>query len=217
MGTSLRTDLQELEQQLILMGQLVTAAIENATLALSTGDLALAQKVVDGDDEIDHLQKQIEMRSLQLMALQQPMARDLRYMATGLKLVTDLERIADHGVDIAKITLSLGGEALIKPLIDIPAMAVKAHEMIHEALAAFVTRDGDRARAMIELDHGIDHLYSKVFDELLDIMQEEPAAVRQAVYLLQVATYLERVGDHATNLGEWTLYLLTGELADLNN
>lgn len=198
------------------MGQLVTESIQNATLSLARSDGDLARQVIAGDDEIDRLQIEIQMKALQLMALQQPMARDLRTIATGLKLVTDLERMADHSTDIAAVTVELGGEPLIKPLVDIPRMAALAESMTREALSAYVNMDESLARTMIERDHEMDSLYRAVFDELMEMMQRDSAVVRQATHLLHVAMYLERVGDHATNLGEWTIYMLTGELEDLN-
>ncbi len=209
--------LDEIQREIVRMGQLVTEMIENATISLARQDKALAQQVVDGDDEIDQLLIAIEMKSLQLMALQQPMARDLRTLGTALKLVTDLERMADHAADIAEITLKLAGEPLIKPLVDIPRMASLAQVMTREALDAYVRQDEQAARAMIERDHEIDSLYRSIFDELIELMQKDSSVVRQATYLLHVAMSLERIGDHATNLGEWTIYLLTGELEELNN
>ncbi|MFZ5816472.1 MAG: phosphate signaling complex protein PhoU [Bacillota bacterium] len=217
MRNAFHSQMDDLQREILRMGQLVAQMIDNATLSLARQDMDLAAQVVQADDEIDRLLIEIEMRSLQLMALQQPMARDLRTLGTGLKLVTDLERMADHATDIAEVTLKLGGEPLIKPLVDIPRMAVLAQEMVRYALEAYVQRDEAGARAMIEKDHEIDALYRSIFDELVEMMQKDPSVVRQATYLLHVAMSLERIGDHATNLGEWTIYLLTGELEELNN
>lgn len=199
------------------MGQLVSKMIDDATLSLAQQDTELAARVIEADDQIDQLLIQVETGSLQLMALQQPMARDLRALGTGLKLVTDLERMADHATDIAEVTLRLAGEPLIKPLVDIPQMARLAQEMTREALDAFVRGDEAAARAMIAKDDEIDALYRHVFDDLVEIMQRDPSTVRQATYLIHVAMSLERIGDHATNIGEWTIYLLTGKLEELNN
>lgn len=199
------------------MGQLVTEMIEKAVLSLARQDVALARQVIAADDEIDQLLIAIEMRSLQLMALQQPMARDLRAVGTGMKLVTDLERIADHATDIAEVTIRLEGQPLAKPLVDIPRMAGLAQEMVREALDAYVKQDEAAARSMIAKDHEIDRLYRAIFDELVELMQKNPSIVMQATYLLHVALWLERIGDHATNLGEWTIYQRTGQLEDLNN
>lgn len=217
MRQSFNEQLTDLQQRIVRMGQLVSEMIDHATLSLARSDSALARIVIDADDEIDDMLIELQMLSLQLLALQQPLARDLRTVATGLKLVTDLERMADHATDIAGITLRLEGERLIKPLVDIPRMATLAAEMTREALTAYVTEDEALARRMIARDHEVDHLYKAIFDELLGMMEQDPAVVKQATYLLHVALYLERVGDHATNLGEWTIYMLTGELEELNN
>ncbi|OTA41763.1 MAG: phosphate transport system regulatory protein PhoU [Symbiobacterium thermophilum] len=198
------------------MGQQVSGMVEKAVRSLAQQDAALAQQVIDQDDEIDRMLIAIEMRCLQVMALQQPMARDLRAVGSSLKVVTDLERVADHATDIAEVTLKLAGEPLIKPLIDIPRMADLAQQMVREALEAFVQQDEAAARTMIARDHDMDALYRAVFDELVEMMERDPGVVRQATYLLHVAGWLERIGDHATNLGEWIIYQLTGELNDLN-
>ena len=217
MRHSFHGQLAGLQLQIVRMGQLVTEAIDNATLSLARQDAALARQVIAADDEIDRLLIEIEIGSLQLLALQQPMARDLRMIGTSLKLVTDLERMADHATDIAAITLKLEGEPLIKPLVDIPRMAKLAQEMTREALGAYVNEDEQGARLMIEKDHEVDRLYRQIFDELMEMMQRDPSVVKQATYLLHVAMYLERIGDHATNLGEWTIYMLTGVLEELND
>jgi phosphate transport system protein len=164
----------------------------------------------------DQMLIDLEQRCLQLMALQQPLAGDLRAIGTALKIVTDLERMADHATDIARVTMNLEGETLFRELIDIPQMAQQVQVMTREALEAWVNRDVERARQMIALDDKVDALYRMAFDDLLALMQNEPRRVRQATYLILVAMYLERVGDHATNLGEWTIYQATGELKDLN-
>lgn len=209
--------LRDLQLEIVRMGQRVAEMIEQATRSLAHKDTDLARKVIDADDEIDRLQIDLQMKSLQLMALQQPMARDLRVIATGLKLVTDLERMADHATDIAEVTLKLEGEPLIKPLVDIPHMASLAQEMTREALEAYIRQDEAAARSMIDKDHAVDHHYRLIFDELMAMMQQDPSVIHQATHLLHVAMHLERVGDHATNLGEWTIYMLTGELQELNN
>jgi phosphate transport system protein len=217
MRQSFHEQLGDLQQRIVRMGQLVSQMIDHATLSLARSDAALARAVIEADDEIDDMQIEVQMLALQLLALQQPLAKDLRRLGTALKLVTDLERMADHATDIADTTLRLEGEPLIKPLVDIPHMATLVADMTREALTAYVTEDEDLARQMIARDHEVDYLYKVIFDELLGMMEQDPAVVKQATYLLHVALYLERVGDHATNLGEWTIYMLTGELEELNN
>jgi phosphate transport system protein len=208
--------LDNLQHDLLKMGVLVSSAIEKAVESLAQVNADLAREVIAGDDTADQMLIDIETRCLQLMALQQPLATDLRSIGTALKIVTDLERMADHATDIAKVTVRLSGQKLIKELVDIPLMARRVVAMTKEALEAYVTRDVERAKKMIAMDDEIDRLYSAVFDELMGIMQTRPETVRQATYLLLVAMYLERVGDHATNLGEWTIYMVTGELKDMN-
>jgi phosphate transport system protein len=213
---SFHEELAELHGNVLRMGTFVTEAIQKAVQSLARLDAALAREVIAGDDTVDQMMIDIEKRCLELLALQQPMASDLRSIGTALKIVTDLERIADHATDIARVTIRLEGEQLIKPLVDIPYMADLVQKMTKEALEAYVSRDIERVRRMVAMDDEVDAAYKRIFDELLEIMQKDPQTVRQATYLLQVGMFLERVGDHATNLGEWTIYLVTGELQDLN-
>jgi phosphate transport system protein len=213
---SFHEELETLKRDLLRMGLLVAEAIRKAVKSLAKLDEALAREVIEGDDTVDKMLIDIEKRCLELMALQQPMASDLRAIGTSLKIVTDLERMADHATDIAKVTVRLQGEKLIKELVDIPRMAELVEVMTREALEAYVNRSVEQAKRMVAMDDEIDRTYRMIFDELMDIMQKQPHNVKQATYLLMVAHYLERVGDHATNLGEWTIYLATGELTDLN-
>lgn len=213
---SFHEELADLHRNVLLMGALVTEAIRQAVQSLAQLDAAQARQVIAGDDLVDQMMIDIEKRCLQLMALQQPMASDLRSIGTALKIVTDLERMADHATDIARITIRLDGEQLIKPLVDIPYMADRVQQMTREALEAYVSRNAERARRMAAMDDDVDAAYKRIFDELLEIMQKNPHQVKQATYLLQVGMYLERVGDHATNLGEWTIYMVTGDLKELN-
>lgn len=214
---SFHGELHQLQQDLLRMGTLVEETIYKAVNSLKNRDVALAREVVAGDDVIDRMETDIEQRCLQLIALQQPLARDLRAIGTALKIITDLERMADHAVDIAKVTLRLEGQPLIKPLVDIPRMAEIARSMLRDSLKAYVNRDVDLAMEMIKRDHEVDHLYNQIFRELLTFMIEDPKTITQATYLIFVAQFLERIGDHATNLGEWILYMVTGERKDLND
>jgi len=214
---SFHEQLKTLQRDLLRMGVFVNEAIQHAVDSLARQDIITAQQVIDGDDVVDNMLIDIEKRCLQLMALQQPMASDLRAIGTALKIVTDLERMADHATDIAKVTLRLDGEPLVKRLVDIPRMTELVRSMTAEALEAYVHQDVARARSMVKLDDEIDRLYRTIFDELIEIMQQKPQHIKQATYLLQVAMYLERIGDHATNLGEWTIFMVTGELTDMNS
>ena len=205
---------QELEcvrQELVHMGQIVQDAINNAVDALARRDKALAQQVMDGDDLIDSMQVEIEDRCISLIARQQPVATDLRILGTGLKITTDLERIGDHAFDIAKIVLLIGDEPLIKPLVDIPRMAVMAQSMLEDSLQAYLKLDIQLAEKVCRDDDLVDQLYHQVFRELLTYMLEDPKKINQATQLIFVARYLERIADHSTNVAEWVIYLVTGE------
>ncbi len=205
------SSLEDLRADLLRMGAAVERAIHDAVKSLVNRDQALAERVVQGDDAIDQLELDIESQCLSLLALQQPMAKDLRVIGTALKVITDLERMADHAVDIAQVTIALHGQRLIKPLIDVPRMAELAQAMVRKSLDAYVDENVEAARAVIEADDEVDHLYAQVFRELLLIMMENPRSIEQATHLLLVAQYLERIADHATNLGEWVIYMVTGE------
>lgn len=198
------------------MGLMVEESIAKAVAALENLNRDLAREVVEQDAAINAMNLQIEQSCLQLMALQQPMASDLRQVMATLKIVTDLERIADHSVEIARVTLRIEENDLVKPLVDIPAMAQIAQRMVAEAVSSFVSRDKERALKMIAMDHEVDALYKKVICDLTDLMSKDPSKVTQGVQLLFAGRAVERIGDHATNLGEWLIYLTTGQRSELN-
>lgn len=212
----LQQKLERLQKELLQMGELVEEAIELSVQSLLTQDSELAEQVILRDDEIDTRENQVEDLCLALLATQQPLARDLRSISTILKISTDLERMADHAVDVAKATLRIGTEPLIKPLIDIPRMAKLAQKMVRDSLTAFIRNDCTLAKGLAEDDHQVDHLYNQIFRELLVLMLENPKTIRQATVLLFVGQHLERIADHATNIGEWVIYASTGEKPDLN-
>lgn len=204
--------LRDLQQGLLRMGSMVEEAIHLAVESLAKQDLQLAQRIIDGDDAIDTLSLAIEEDCIRLIALQQPIAKDLRVITTVLKTVTDLERIADHATNIAEITQRIGAAELIKPLIDIPEMARLVEAMVHDSLKAFVDRDVDLAKATCLKDEEIDKIFEGLLNELTGFAMagDDPKRVDQAMSLLFAARYLERVGDHATNIGERVIYLVTG-------
>ena len=199
------------------MGALVEDQIRRAVKSLTERNLTLAHMVIADDDRVDAMEIDIERRCLTLLALQQPLAGDLRIVSTILKIITDLERMADHAADIAEVTVRLGQEPLVKPLVDIPEMARLSSSMVRLALNAYIHRSLEEAVTMIRLDDDVDHLYSRIFDDLQGLMQNRPETVPQAIHLLFVANYIERVADHATNLGEWVIYMVTGERKELND
>ena len=208
---SYEQELAHLQQSLLEMGQTVAIAIDRAVAALASQDTAMARQVLEGDDAVDQWQIDIEDRCMILIARQQPMARDLRIIGTGLKITTDLERIGDHAYDIAKITLELADQPLIKPLVDIPRMAQMAQKMLKESLDAYIRQDVALAEQICLDDDNVDDIYYQVFRELLTYMMEDPRNIGQATQLLFVARYLERIADHSTNVAEWVIYLVTGE------
>lgn len=214
---SFDAELEELQKDILKLGGLVEQAIFKAVKSLVEQNGALAKEVIENDDIIDQYELDIEHKCLTLIARQQPIARDLRTIGTALKIITDLERMADHASDTAKITRRLEGQEYIKPLIDIPHMAQLTQKMVSDSLQAFIHRDTKLAMQMIEMDHEVDHLYRQIFRELLVLMMEDAKTITQATYLLIVARNLERIADHATNLGEWIMYMVTGVRKELND
>ena len=205
--------LSDLQQEMLRMGSMVEEAIHLSVESLAKQDLKLAQQIIDGDDLIDDLSLKIEEDCIRLIALQQPIAKDLRVITTVLKTVTDLERIADNATNVAEITQRIGNTPLIKPLIDIPKMAQAVEKMVRVSLKAFVNHDIELAIENCLYDDEIDQLYERLFIELTGIIQSGGDANRimQSLNLLFAARYLERVGDHATNIGERVIYLVTGK------
>ncbi|MCL6522319.1 MAG: phosphate signaling complex protein PhoU [Firmicutes bacterium] len=213
---SFDAQLEELQGTLLKMGSRVEEAIQTVVRALVERDPALAQTVVEGDDEIDRLQHQVERQAFQLIALQQPLAGDLRHIVSAIKISGDLERIGDNCENIARVIIRLGGQAYVKPLIDVPRMGELARSMLRDTLEAYVSRDVEALRTLPERDDEVDHLYSQVLRELLTYMMQDPQTIQQGMELLLVSRYLERIADHVTNVGEAVIYLVTGEHTDLN-
>ena len=209
-------DLETLQKDLLRMGALVEESIFKAVRALTDQDADLAEAVLAGDDLIDEMEIDIETRSLRLIALQQPMAGDLRILGTALKAVTDLERMADHSVDIAKVVLRMNAQPWVKPLIDISHMAHIVESMVRDSLTAYIRRDVQLAETLATRDDEVDGLYGQIFRELLALMVSTPSSIEQATPLLMVAQNLERIGDHATNIGAWVIYMVDGVRRDLN-
>lgn len=213
---SFDVELVELNHELVKMGGIVEKQINDCISALKSQDEDLAKTVIENDDIVDRMEIEIEEKCVKLIARQQPLAIDLRTIFTTIKLVTDLERIADHAVDIAKVTLRLKDEKYIKPLIDIPRMADIVQGMIKDSLDAYVKLDTGKAEVICKRDDIIDGIYKQVFRELLVFMMEDPTTITQATQFLFVCKFLERIADHVTNICEWTVYLVTGEYKDLN-
>lgn len=209
-------ELQELVKDMIKMSSVVEDALSYSIKALKKQDIKLADIVIAQDDLVDKMELEIEDKCLRLIALQQPIAKDLRIIATALKIVTDLERIADHAVDIARITKRLSGEKYIKELIDIPRMAHIVTGMVKDSIDAYVRQDVDKAREVSMRDDEVDGLHSQIFRELLLLMMEDPRKINQSTYFLFISQSIERIADHVTNICEWIIYAVTGEHVDLN-
>lgn len=200
-------DLEALKGQLLLMGGAAEAIVGKSIEALKRRDLGLANEVFEDDRAIDRLEIEIEERCLRLLALQQPMASDLRFITAALKINNDLERVGDHAVNIAGSVVRLADQPPLKPLVDIPHMARVAAEMLHEALDSFVSRDPARARRLVKRDDEVDQLNDHVFRELLTYMIEQPVTISRAMELILVARNLERVADLATNVAEEVVFI----------
>ena len=173
--------------------------------------------MIQEDDRIDELELDIENRCLTLIARHQPMAKDLRRIGTILKLITDLERMGDKAASISHKTLKLLDEPFIKPLVDIPRMGNLTERMVENALNAFVEEDVTKARKVMKDDDEIDLLFNQIFRELVTFMISDPKTINQAIQLLFVSSDLEKIGDHATNLGEWVIFMVTGDRMDLDS
>ncbi len=208
--------LDELNIKLLKMGAMVQEIIEAATRALTAQDIGLAKQVYIMDDKIDELELEIETECMKLIALQQPMAKDLRVIGSILKIITDLERMGDHAVNIAKVTLEIGDEPFIKPLIDIPRMAKLTQDMVNKSLDAFVKSDIALAMEVAKDDDEVDLIYEKIYTELINKMIDNRQLVKQATNLIFIGRFLERIADHATNIGERVIYMVTGELQQIN-
>ncbi len=208
--TIFEQELTTLQDDLLVMGSMVEKALAKAMDALRNRDMQAAREVVRDDDIIDEKQVEIEDRCIHVIATQTPVARDLRYLLAVLNIGTELERMADYAEGIGKISLMMGDEPPLKPLIDIPRMADKTMDMMRRSLDALVERDIVIAHQVKDDDDEVDALYDQVFRELLTYMIEDPKTIRRATYLIWVAHDLERVADRATNIAEQVLFLVTG-------
>jgi phosphate transport system protein len=203
-------ELEELQARLLEMGTLVESAIHHSVLALVERNEDLAHQVLRNEDRINHLEVEIDELAVRLLALQQPMARDLRFITAAIKINTDLERMGDLAVNIVERASALIQRPQIKPLIDIPRMAQTVESMVRKSLDAFVKREPDLARSVLLSDDTVDRLKDEIHDELVSFMQNDPTVIPQAIDLILVARHLERIADHATNIAEDTLFLVKG-------
>ena len=208
--------LRNLEQELVGLGRMVEKAISRSLLALAQRDLEASREVISEDDYIDAKRFEIEDECIDIIAAHQPVARDLRLLVAMLHIDTELERIGDYAEGIAKISVMMGDEPPLKPLIDIPRMGEKASAMVRRSLEALVNRDAVSAMQVCADDDEVDALYDQVYHELILYMLRDPQSIQRATYLLWVSHDLERVADRATNIAERVVYLVTGKMTEVN-
>lgn len=205
-------ELDELRVRLLEMGTATEEIVRDSVVALTNQDMALAVTIIPRDDTVDQMDVEIEAMCLRLMARQQPLAADLRLIGTALKVITDIERIGDHAVDISRIAQRMAREMVYKPLVDIPRLGEMARAMLHDSLEAFIHRDAALVEKVLADDDAVDALYARMRQELQEIMQRDTTSVMQASYLLFVVHYIERMCDHCCNIVERVAFMETGRL-----
>lgn len=208
MRTRFDEQLKQLNNEMIRMGSLIENAIQNAVRAFFDKDTELAKKIMDNDEVVDQEQKKIENICFQLLIQRQPVARDLRTITAALKMVTDMERIGDHAADISELTVVMADHTEIMNRDDIKKMSAESVMMLLHAIEAYVERDMDKAREVIAHDDVVDDLFIKVKSELIEAISKNPDCGEYAADLLMINKYLERIGDHATNIAEWVIFSL---------
>lgn len=209
-------ELQEMKQDILKMGSVVEEMLAGSVKALKDRDVGLAEEIIAKDDVVDEYNFRIEQTCLKLLALQQPVARDLRTIAAALYIIKDVERMGDYALDIAKAARKLAGIEPVKPLVTIPQMAQIVQNMLRGSLQAFVDSDINAISEIARKDDEVDALYRKVRDELIALLQDNPEKAQGAIELVLVARYLERIADHITNVGERIAYMETGEIRELH-
>ena len=210
MGNWFHDELDALNTHLLEMGSMIEYAIETGVQAMEQRNAELARTIVSYDREIDQKEREIESQCLKLLLRQHPVARDLRFISAALKMVTDMEGVGDQAADISEIVSYIAQEGYIKQLEHIPKMAEKAVHMVKRAVDAFINRDLDLARAVIDMDDEVDGLFDVIKRELIELIHQNSDMGAQALDLLMIAKYFERIGDHAVNIAEWVEFAITG-------
>jgi phosphate transport system protein len=213
--TNYHKKLREIQDDLLVMGSMVGKAILSSVNSLKNRDLELAHQIIADDQKINNLRFSIEEKCIELIATQQPMAGDLRIIVAILNITTEIERIGDYAMGIARITIMLGDEPPLKPLVDIPRMAEQTEDMLHRALDTFINRNVETAKKIILEDDLIDHLYDQVFRELLIFMAEDPKTITRATHLMWASHNLERAADRVTNICERIVFIITGKMEEI--
>ena len=210
-------EIQQLKDDVLQLGSMVEQAILDSVEALKKRDVKASEKVFMEDQRINEKRFEIENKLMVLIATQQPMARDLRLLASTMEIISELERMGDYAKGIANINLRMGEEALLKPLIDIPRMAQKGADMLHRALTAFINEDVEVAKSIPVEDDEVDALYNQIYRELMMFVIQDPKTIERANWLLWVAHNLERVADRVTNICERTIFIATGEFGEIKS
>lgn len=210
-------EIQQVKDEILVLGSMVEDAILSSVEALKKRDISAAQQILAADKEINEKRFAIENKLMILIATQQPMARDLRLLASSMEIISELERMGDYAKGIANINIRMGDQPLLKPLIDIPRMAQKGADMLHRALTAFINGDVETARSIPIEDDEVDALYNQVYRELMTYVISDPKNIERANWLLWVAHNLERVADRVTNICERTVFIVTGEMSEIQN
>jgi len=211
------SEIQQVKDDVLVLGSMVEQAIHGSVDGLKKRDLKAAQKLIDDDLEINKKRFDIENKLMVLIATQQPMAHDLRLLASTFEIISELERMGDYAKGIANINIRMGDLPLLKPLIDIPRMAQIGADMLHRALTAFVNEDVDAAKAIPVEDDEVDALYNQIYRELMTFIIADPKTIERANWLLWVAHNLERVADRVTNICERTVFIATGEMKEIKS
>src|SRR5688500_10519548 len=210
-------EIQQVKDDVLMLGSMVEQALINSVESLKKRDIKAAEKIFAEDQEINKKRFTIENQLMVLIATQQPMAHDLRLLASCMEIISELERMGDYAKGIANINVRMGEEPLLKPLIDVPRMAQKGVDMLHRALTAFVNEDIETARQIPVEDDEVDALYNQVYRELMTFVISDPKTIERANWLLWVAHNLERVADRVTNICERTIFIATGEMQEIKS
>jgi phosphate transport system protein len=210
-------ELQRLQDEVLALGSIVESALSDSVEGLRVRDVEDSRRIIAQDRLVNERRFELEADALALIATQQPMARDLRTIAAVLDITSELERIGDYAKGIARINLMMGEQPLIKPLVDLPAMASKARDMLHDSLEAFVRGDTALARAIPDRDDEVDALYNQIYRELITLIMADPSRIDQANYLLWAAHNLERAADRVTNICERVIFTVRGEMVEMDS
>jgi phosphate transport system protein len=211
------SEIQQVKDDVLVLGSMVEQAIVNSVESLKKRDIKAAEKIFVDDKQINKKRFDIENKLMVLIATQQPMAHDLRLLASCMEIISELERMGDYAKGIANINIRMGDTPLLKPLIDVPRMAQIGADMLHQALTAFVNEDVEAAKSIPVHDDEVDALYNQVYRELMTFVIQDPKTIERANWLLWVAHNLERVADRVTNICERTIFIATGEMAEIKS